>query len=127
MDRTQKPKLGVANRERKRLKPTGGNESAFEKCRPVLQAMASEILHVGPIGRGIVMKLVNNMFIQVQWIVVAEGLVLGVKAGLDAKTMVNVVGNATSNSVAFQYSAPRILVAISKGSRSKGSAAPMTS
>ena len=87
----------------------GGNASALEKCRPVLQAMASEIFHIGSIGQGTVMKLVNNMLIQVQWIVVAEGLVLGAKAGLDAKTMVNVIGNATGNSVAFQYSAPRIL------------------
>jgi 3-hydroxyisobutyrate dehydrogenase-like beta-hydroxyacid dehydrogenase len=87
----------------------GGDASALEKCRPVLQAMTSEILHIGPIGQGTIMKLVNNMLIEVQWIVVAEGLVLGAKAGLDPETMVDVIGNATGNSVAFQYSAPRIL------------------
>jgi len=87
----------------------GGDATALEKCRPVLETMASEILHIGPIGQGTVMKLVNNMLIQVQWIVVAEGLVLGAKAGLDPQMMADVIGKSTGNSAAFQYSAPRIL------------------
>ena len=87
----------------------GGDVSAVEKAKPVLDAMTSEILHFGLIGQGTVMKLVNNMLIQVQWIAIAEGLVLGAKAGLDPKTMVEVIGKSTGNSVAFQYSAPRIL------------------
>lgn len=87
----------------------GGDTTALETARPVLQAMTSEIIHFGPVGQGTTMKLINNMLVQVGWIVVAEALVLGAKAGLDLKQMIEVIGKATGNSVAFQYSAPRIL------------------
>ncbi|WP_233853753.1 NAD(P)-dependent oxidoreductase [Paraburkholderia sp. HD33-4] len=87
----------------------GGAPEALERARPVLNAMTSEIIHFGPIGQGTTMKLINNMLVQVAWISIAEALALGAKAGLDPKQMVETIGNATGNSVAFQYSAPRIL------------------
>ncbi|CAG9232783.1 2-(hydroxymethyl)glutarate dehydrogenase [Paraburkholderia sabiae] len=87
----------------------GGTPEALERARPVLQAMTSEIIHFGPIGQGTTMKLINNMLVQVAWVSIAEALALGAKAGLDPKQMVDVIGNATGNSVAFQYSAPRII------------------
>jgi 3-hydroxyisobutyrate dehydrogenase-like beta-hydroxyacid dehydrogenase len=87
----------------------GGKEEALERARPVLESMTSEILHLGAVGNGISMKLVNNMLFQVNRILIAEALVLGAKAGLDPKQMVDVISKTTGNSVAFQYSAPRIL------------------
>jgi 3-hydroxyisobutyrate dehydrogenase-like beta-hydroxyacid dehydrogenase len=87
----------------------GGDALAVEKAQPVLKAMAAEVIHLGPIGQGLVMKLVNNMLAQVGRIAVIEALILGAKAGLDPQTMVDVIGHATGNSVAFQYTAPRIL------------------
>jgi 3-hydroxyisobutyrate dehydrogenase-like beta-hydroxyacid dehydrogenase len=42
-------------------------------------------------------------------IAVIEALVLGAKAGLDPQTMVDVIGRSTGNSVAFQYTAPRVV------------------
>lgn len=87
----------------------GGKADALERARPVLQAMTSEISHFGDIGNGTAMKLVNNMLFQVNRILIIEGLVLGAKAGLDPKQMVEAIGKATGNSVAFQYLAPRIL------------------
>jgi 3-hydroxyisobutyrate dehydrogenase len=87
----------------------GGDADVLDKARPVLETMASEIIHFGPIGNGTAMKLVNNMLFQVGRILIAEALVLGAKAGLDPKQMVEVIGKSTGNSAAFQYSAPRIL------------------
>jgi 3-hydroxyisobutyrate dehydrogenase len=87
----------------------GGKADALERARPVLESMTSQILHLGDIGNGIAMKLVNNMLFQVGRILIAEALALGAKAGLDPKQMVEVISNTTGNSVAFQYSAPRIL------------------
>jgi 3-hydroxyisobutyrate dehydrogenase-like beta-hydroxyacid dehydrogenase len=75
----------------------------------ILKAMAAEVIHLGPIGQGLVMKLVNNMLAQVGRIAVIEALVVGAKAGLDPQTMVDVIGHATGNSVAFQYTAPRVV------------------
>ena len=87
----------------------GGDAWAVEKAQPVLKAMAAEVIHLGPIGQGLAMKLVNNMLAQVGRIAVIEALVLGAKAGLDPQTMVDVIGHATGNSVAFQYTAPRVV------------------
>jgi 3-hydroxyisobutyrate dehydrogenase-like beta-hydroxyacid dehydrogenase len=87
----------------------GGRPEALERARPALESMTSQILHLGELGNGIVMKLVNNMLFQVNRVLIAEALALGAKAGLDPKLMVEVVGKTTGNSVAFEYSAPRIL------------------
>lgn len=87
----------------------GGDLDVLETARPVLNSMTSEIVHFGPIGQGTVMKLMNNMLCQVTGVIVAEALVLGVKAGLDPEQMVRSILKATGNSVAFEYAAPRIL------------------
>jgi 3-hydroxyisobutyrate dehydrogenase len=87
----------------------GGAAADLSACKPVLEAMTMTIMHIGPLGQGLVMKLVNNMLCQVGWVVAAEALVLGTKAGLDRKQMVEMISNATGNSVAFQYMAPRWL------------------
>lgn len=87
----------------------GGDAGALERARPVLEAMTATITHFGEIGNGTSMKLVNNMLFQVGRILIAEALALGAKAGLDPVQMVETIGKATGNSVAFQYSAPKIL------------------
>ena len=87
----------------------GGSDAALEKARPVLKTMCGEIVHFGPVGQGTTMKLINNMLCQVQWVVCAEALILGTKAGLDPKLMVDSILKATGNSVAFEYMAPRVL------------------
>jgi 3-hydroxyisobutyrate dehydrogenase len=87
----------------------GGKPDALERARPAMAAMTSEILHLGELGNGISMKLVNNMLVQVNRVLIAEALALGAKLGLDPQQMVDVIGKTTGNSVAFEYSAPRIL------------------
>ena len=87
----------------------GGDAAALEKVRPVLQSMATKITHFGAIGQGLAMKLINNMLFQVNRVLIIEGLALGAKAGLDPQQMFETISGTTGNSVAFQYSAPRIL------------------
>jgi 3-hydroxyisobutyrate dehydrogenase-like beta-hydroxyacid dehydrogenase len=87
----------------------GGEPAALEKARPVLDSMCAEIIHFGPIGKGTMMKLVNNMLMQAGRVLVAEAMALGAKAGLNTQQMVDVIGKSTGNSVVFQYSAPRMV------------------
>jgi 3-hydroxyisobutyrate dehydrogenase-like beta-hydroxyacid dehydrogenase len=87
----------------------GGESQDLETARPALEAMTSEILHLGSVGNGMVMKLVNNMLFQVNRILVAEAMALGTMAGLDPKLIYEVVSKTTSNSSAFQFSVPRML------------------
>ena len=61
----------------------GGDKEVLAKCEDLFSAMGNRTFHVGPLGSGLAMKLVNNMLVQVNTVAVAEALVLGVKAGLD--------------------------------------------
>jgi 3-hydroxyisobutyrate dehydrogenase len=72
----------------------GGDAAAFERCRPVLEAMgrAENIFHVGPSGTGQVVKLANNVLCGVIAAANAEALVLGVSAGVDVLTLAKIIG-----------------------------------
>ena len=87
----------------------GGEAATFEACRDLFQAMGTNLFHVGPLGAGLAMKLVNNMLIQVNRVAVAEALVLGVKAGLDPRAIYDVIRVSTGTSFAFETGVPRIL------------------
>ena len=87
----------------------GGAREAFEKCTDLFAALGSQSFHVGPLGSGLAMKLVNNMLVQVNTVAVAEALVLGVKAGLDPQTIYEVVRVSTGTSAAWELRVPRII------------------
>jgi 3-hydroxyisobutyrate dehydrogenase len=87
----------------------GGAREVFEKCTDLFAAMGSQSFHVGPLGSGLAMKLVNNMLVQVNTVAVAEALVLGVKAGLDPQTIYEVVRVSTGTSAAWELRVPRII------------------
>src|SRR6267378_1022498 len=54
-----------------------GDAGAFELCRPVFGAFASDIFHLGPAGAGQVAKMVNNLILWACIAVNDEGLRLG--------------------------------------------------
>jgi len=61
----------------------GGNVAALEKARPVLAAMSKSITHIGPIGSGALLKLINNFVCGVQIAALAEAMALIEANGLD--------------------------------------------
>ena len=61
----------------------GGDAAIVAKAMPILQAMGKTITHVGPIGAGQTTKAINQIIISGTFLGVAEGMVLGMKAGLD--------------------------------------------
>ena len=87
----------------------GGPAEVFAQCLDLFAAMGSRWFHVGPLGSGLAMKLVNNMLVQVNTVAVAEAMVLGVKAGLDPQTIYEVVRVSTGASAAWELRVPRIL------------------
>jgi 3-hydroxyisobutyrate dehydrogenase len=87
----------------------GGSAETYAKCQDLFAALGSQSFHVGPLGSGLAMKLVNNMLVQVNTVAVAEAMVLGVKAGLDPRTMYEVVRVSTGASAAWDLRVPRIL------------------
>ncbi len=61
----------------------GGDRSAFERCKHVLDSIGDQVIYIGPIGAGSVAKLVHNMAGYAIQAALAEVFTLGVKAGVD--------------------------------------------
>ena len=61
----------------------GGDKKVFDDALPVLQSFSANVIHMGELGTGTVAKLVNNMLAFCNAAAAAEGLMLGVTAGLD--------------------------------------------
>jgi 3-hydroxyisobutyrate dehydrogenase len=87
----------------------GGEADTFKACQDLFQAMGANIFHVGGIGQGLAMKLINNMLGQINTVAIAEALVLGVKAGLDPQTIYDVIRVSTGTSHQFATRVPRML------------------
>ena len=87
----------------------GGARETFDACRDLFEAMGAKLFHVGGLGQGLAMKLINNMLVQVNMVAVAEALVMGVKAGLDPQAIYDVVRVSTGTSYAFEHGAPKML------------------
>lgn len=85
----------------------GGAPEVLKQCLPVLEAMGSTIVHVGPSGMGAVAKLVNNMVVGSIITVTSEALVYGVKAGASLDSLVEVLKNASGNSWLLDNLFPR--------------------
>jgi 3-hydroxyisobutyrate dehydrogenase len=76
----------------------GGEESDFERARPILEALGRTITHVGPIGAGQAVKAVNQVILAGTYLGVAEGIVLAIKAGLDVEQVVEALGGGAAQS-----------------------------
>ncbi|NET35520.1 MAG: NAD(P)-dependent oxidoreductase [Cyanothece sp. SIO1E1] len=76
----------------------GGAAADVEKVMPVLQALGQTITHVGPIGAGQITKAINQVIVAGTYWSVAEGLALGLKAGLDMDRVVQAVGGGAAGS-----------------------------
>ncbi len=61
----------------------GGDPLALERARPVLEVLGRTITHVGPVGSGQVTKAINQVIIAGTYAAVAEGIALGLAAGID--------------------------------------------
>lgn len=76
----------------------GGDESAFERAKPAFEATGKNIHYVGPSGAGDVIKLVNQMLAAINVAGIAEGFVLGVKAGAKPEVMYEIIKTSTGGS-----------------------------
>jgi 3-hydroxyisobutyrate dehydrogenase len=76
----------------------GGHERDVERARPVLTAIGRTITHVGPIGAGQAVKAVNQVILAGAYLGVAEGIVLAMKAGLDAQQVIDALGAGAAQS-----------------------------
>ena len=76
----------------------GGDATTLEIVRPVLAAMSRDILHVGPLGSGARLKLINNFVCGVQAAALAEAVALIESSGLDRDAALSVLQNGAPGS-----------------------------
>ncbi len=65
----------------------GGDRTEFDRGLPLLKAIGDQVLYIGPIGTGLVAKLVNNCAHYAIQTAVAEIFTLGVRGGVDPLTL----------------------------------------
>ena len=80
----------------------GGETPAFERALPILEAMGKIITHVGPIGAGQVTKAINQIVITGTYLTMAEGLAIGMKAGLNMDKVLQAIGGGAAASWVLQ-------------------------
>ncbi len=89
-----------------------GAPAAFAKARPVLDATARKVWDLGAEpGLGMTMKVVHQLLAGVHIAVAAEAMALGIKTGLDPRTLYDVVTSAAGNSWMFENRMPHVLEA----------------
>jgi 3-hydroxyisobutyrate dehydrogenase len=88
----------------------GGDEAAFIRYKPVLDAMGDQVIYVGAIGAGSIAKLVHNVSSAAISAVLAEVFTLGAKAGLDPLALWKAVSQgAIGRQRTFEKVATRLL------------------
>ena len=87
----------------------GGDPAVLERTRPLLLTLGAEIHHIGPLGSGLVVKIVNNMMSMANVAVAAEAMVLGVKAGVDPQRLFDILSTSGGRSHHFLKRFPNVL------------------
>lgn len=76
----------------------GGKKAVFERIKPVLDRVGKKTAYIGKHGDGATMKLVVNHILYLTQAAAIEGLVLGLKSGLDPKIMFDVITSGAASS-----------------------------
>ena len=83
-----------------------GDSKLITKIRPLLSAFGRGVFNVGPFGNGSRMKYVANLLVAINNVASAEAMVLGMKAGLDPRMIVDLITAGAGNSRVFELRAP---------------------
>ncbi|HEY1774976.1 MAG TPA: NAD(P)-dependent oxidoreductase [Solirubrobacteraceae bacterium] len=87
----------------------GGEQASYERVRPLLEAMGELIVHVGELGQGEMLKLINNSLGAANAAALAEALLLASATGVDLDALAQVVaaGSGASAQLTLKASAMR--------------------
>jgi len=84
----------------------GGDPKDLEEARPVLEAMGSTVIHVGPVGAGEVAKICNNLIAGVAMVAVSEAFRIAEGFGVDPKVLTEVISKSSGNTWAMEHGHP---------------------
>ena len=84
----------------------GGAENNVERAKPLLEKMGSNIFHAGSNGAGQVAKVCNNMLLAIHMCGTAEAIALGVKNGLDASVLSEIMRKSSGGNWSLEVYNP---------------------
>lgn len=87
----------------------GGTPQAFATVEPLLRVLGQTVTHVGPSGRGLVLKLAINISLAEQTLAFSEGLLLAQRAGIDPHLAAEVMSTSSIGSPMLKARVPLIL------------------
>lgn len=88
----------------------GGEREVFDTAAPVLDAVGSNVIHVGPAGAGLSIKLINQMLVGVNLAAVLEAFVMAQRAGIDLDVMFDLLKTSAGSSVMLTRNMPDFLI-----------------
>jgi len=86
-----------------------GDSKAIRKLKPLFAGFARAAHDLGVFGNGSRMKYVANLLVAINNVAAAEAMVLGIKAGLDPQTVLEMVTTGAGNSRVFELRAPMMV------------------
>lgn len=89
----------------------GGAEADLAEARPLLESLGDEIVHAGPLGHGIKLKLVNNYMSMIGMVMTAETLMFAERLGLDREQTVHVLQSTTAGRGQINVNFPKKVLA----------------
>jgi 3-hydroxyisobutyrate dehydrogenase/2-hydroxy-3-oxopropionate reductase len=84
----------------------GGDASALEKARPVIDALSKAVFHMGATGSGATMKLAVNALVHAINVALSESLVLAEAGGVERSLAYEVFASSAASSPFIQYKRP---------------------
>ena len=87
----------------------GGDQKVYEAHLPMLQAMGSEIIHMGPLGSAAVIKVITNMLAFINLVAVGEALMLAKRGGLDLAQSFHAIKASSGNSFVHETEGQLVL------------------
>lgn len=87
------------------------SEELFAQVRPMLQVIGKNVFHVGDRpGQGQIVKLANNLLSAAAVVVTSEAMVMTSKAGMDPKTVLDVINASSGRNTATQDKFPKVVL-----------------
>ena len=84
----------------------GGDDESVNLARPLMDIMGQKILHAGPQGSGVGVKICNNMSLGISMIAASEALMLAKRLKMDLKKVHEIMKNASGNNWALSTYTP---------------------
>ncbi len=87
----------------------GGDAETFDRVEPILAAIGHRVIHVGPSGAAVTMKIASNLSLAVQMLAFSEGVLLAEKSGISRERAVEVLLASVIASPMVTYRGPFVL------------------